>query len=148
MLGQAMSGQRSQRLAQVIRTSAWNRSFDFRMGLRPQRIRLGEQCATRGGNREAPAAFIFHVDRNLHQLAAFKGLEGRSQRGAVHRKQCRDAADRRGFRPVQRHQQRKLAMRETNWTEHIVETSRQSARRTLDVETQTIVTHQMGRGQR
>jgi hypothetical protein len=39
-------------------------------------------------------------------------------------------------------------MRETKWTEHIVETSRQSARRTLHVETQAIVTHKMSRGQR
>lgn len=39
-------------------------------------------------------------------------------------------------------------MRETKWTEHIVETSRQSARRTLHVETQAIVTYQMGSGQR
>ena len=120
---------------------------DLRVGLRPQRKRPGEQGATGGGNREATTTFIFRIDRNLDQLAAFKGLEGRSQRGAVHGKQCRDAADCRGFRPVQRHQQRKLAMRETNRTEHIVETSRQSARRTLDVKTQTIITHQMGRGQ-
>jgi hypothetical protein len=148
MLGQPKSGERSQRLAQIICASARNRSFNFRMGLRPQRIRFGEQGATRGGNRKTAAAFIFGVDRNLHQLAAFKGLEGRGQRGAVHRQQCRDVADRRGFRPVQRHQQRKLAMRETKWTEHIVETSRQSARRTLHVETQAIVTYQMGSGQR
>ena len=148
MLGQPKSGERSQRLAQIICASARNRSFNFRMGLRPQRIRFGEQGATRGGNRKTAAAFIFGVDRNLHQLAAFKGLEGRGQRGAVHRQQCRDAADRRGFRPVQRHPQRKLAMRETKWTEHIVETSRQSARRTLHVETQAIVTYQMGSRQR
>jgi len=148
MLGQPKSGERSQRLAQIICVSPRNRSFDFRMGLRPQRIRFGEQGATRGGNRKTATAFIFGVDRNLHQLAAFKGLEGRGQGGAVHREQCRDAADRRGFRPVQRHQQRKLAMRETKWTEHIVETSRQSARRTLHVETQAIVTYQMGSGQR
>jgi len=38
-------------------------------------------------------------------------------------------------------------MRETERTEHIVETSRQSARRALHVQTQTIVAHQMGRGQ-
>jgi hypothetical protein len=148
MLEQPKSGERSQRLAQIICASARNRSFNFRMGLRPQRIRFGEQGATRGGNRKTAAAFIFGVDRNLHQLAAFKGLEGRGQRGAVHRQQCRDVADRRGFRPVQRHQQRKLAMRETKWTEHIVETSRQSARRTLHVETQAIVTYQVGSGQR
>jgi hypothetical protein len=148
MLGQPKSGERSQRLAQIICASARDRSFDFSMGLRPQWKCLGEQSATRGGNRKAAAAFILGVDRNLHQLAAFKGLEGRGQGGAVHREQCRDAADRRGFRPVQRHQQRKLAMRETKWTEHIVETSRQSARRTLHVETQAIVTYQVGSGQR
>jgi hypothetical protein len=39
-------------------------------------------------------------------------------------------------------------MRETKWTEHIVETSRQSARRTLHVETQAIVKYQVGSGQR
>jgi hypothetical protein len=37
-------------------------------------------------------------------------------------------------------------MRETERTEHIVETSRQSARGALHVKTQTIVTHQMSGG--
>jgi hypothetical protein len=98
-----------------------------------------------------PAAVIarrrlaFRIDRNLHQPAAFKGLEGRGERGAVH-KAVRHAAERRRFRPVQRHQQRKLTMRETERTEHIVETSRQSARGALHVKTQTIVTHQMSGG--
>ena len=39
-------------------------------------------------------------------------------------------------------------MRETERAEHIVETSRQRARRPLHVQAQAIVTHLMGRGQR
>ena len=56
------------------------------------------------------AALVFFVDRNLHQPAPFQRLELGGQRGAVHGEQRGDAADIRRLRPVERHQQRELAV--------------------------------------
>ena len=109
---------------------------------------LAEQRAAGRGDCQTTAAFIFLVDRNLHQSAAFKWFEGRGERGAVHGKQRRDATDVRRFRPVQRHQQRELPMREIERTEHLVETPCQRARRPLHVQAQAGVAHLVCRGKR
>ena len=46
-----------------------------------------------------------------------------------------------GIRPIERHQQRKLALRQPDRTQRIVEAARQRPRRPLHVQAQTIVTN-------
>jgi len=142
------SRQRAQRATQIIGTTPGYQLIDRSVSFLPQWEGPGEECATGSCDCQATAPLIFFVDRNLHQAPAFKGFECRGERGAVHGKQLRDGANGRWFRPVQRHQKRKLPMREIERTEHVVETSRQPARRPLHMQTQAIVTHEMGGGKR
>jgi len=141
------SRQRTQGAAQIIRMEIRHQLVDRSVRFSPKRKSLSEQRAPGCRDCQTMAALILLVDRNLYQPAAFKGFEGSGQRGAVHGKQRRDAADGRRFRPVQRHQQRKLTMRKIERTEHIVKASRQPTRRALHVQAQTVVAHQMGGGE-
>jgi len=99
------SGQRAQGITKIVRVAAWNQSIDFRMRLLPRRKSPSKQRASGRGNRQTTGPLIFLVDRNLHQSATFKRLEGRGQCSAVHGKHGCDAADARRFWTVQRHQQ-------------------------------------------
>src|SRR5215467_134686 len=144
----ACSGERSQCGAQLIGTIAAYRSIDCCVRFLPKWKRFGEQCATCRSDSQTATALVLLVDRNLYQSAAFKKFEGRGQRSAVHGKQISDAANGWRFRPVQRHQQRKLSMGEVERTEHIVEASRQPARGALHVQAQAVVSHQVRGGER
>jgi hypothetical protein len=148
MSGARTSGQRPQRRAQFVRATPRNQSIDFGMGPRPQRKRFGKQRAAGRGDYQMTAAFILLVDRNLHQSAAFKWFEGRGERRAVHGKQRRNTTDVWRFRPVQRHQQGELPMREFERAEHLIEAPCQRARRSLHMQAQAGIAYLACRGKR
>lgn len=143
-----ISGQYPQGRAQRVWPLARNHMLDFSMRARPQRKGSGKQCASARRDRQPPAALVRLVDRNFHQSSAFKGLEGRSQGGAVHCKQFRYAADGWWFRPVQRHQKGKLSVRQIKWTKDVVKATGEGACRALHMQAQAGVTNLMGRGKR
>jgi hypothetical protein len=141
-------GQCAQGVAQIVGTATGHLLLDCRVGLPPQRISLGEQRAASSGNRQPPAALIVLIDRNFYQATAFEWFEVGGKGRAIHCEQGRDTADTWRFRPIQRRQQRKLAMREIERTEHLIETPRQRAGSPLDVQAQTGVAYLMGSGKR
>src|SRR5437870_5262645 len=110
--------QRAQRFTQIVWAPAADQLFGFSMRFLPQWKGLGEQSTAGTGNRQPPAALIFLVDRNLYQPAAFEWFEIGGKGRAVHGKQVRNAADTGWLRPIERHQQRKLPMREIERAEH------------------------------
>ena len=114
----------------------------------PQRVGLHQQRASGCRQGETAAAAILFVDRYFEEPATFERFEVGGQCCAVHREQRRDAAETRGFRPIERHQQRELAVGETERPEHIVETPRQRPGRAMHVQTQATVADHMGRGER
>ena len=140
------SRQRAQGYAQII--CAANQPFEVSMCVFPNRVGLHQQRATRWRQSETPATAIFLVDRNFQKPAPFEWFEiGRESR-AVHREKGRDAAKRRRLWPVERHQQRKLAIGEIERAQYVVETTRQRTGRAVNMQAQAIVTHQVRGGER
>jgi len=140
--------QRAQSGAQPVRAAVGNPLFDFGVRPNPYRICLRKKPASRSRNGQPPAPFVFRIDRNLSQSPAFKGLEGRCKRRAIHREQRRYAADRRRFRPVERHQKGKLTLRKTEGPKDVIEMPCQSPGSALHVQTKAGVAHLMGGGKR
>jgi len=103
-------------------------------GPRPREQRLASRR-----QRQAAAAFVFLVDRDLRETLALKHFEVRGQRCAVHRQQGRNARHAGRLRPVQSVQQRKLTMRDVERPQRFVETARQRPRRPLHMQTQAVI---------
>ena len=140
------SRQRTQGFAQIA--CAADKPFDLAMRIFPDRIRPDQQRATGRRQSKTPITAVFLIDRNLQEPAPFERLEIVRERRPVHGKKGRDAAERRRFGPVERHQQGKLTVSEIEWPQHIVEVARQCTRRPVDMQAQAIVAHQMRGGER
>lgn len=140
------SRQRAQGSTQVA--CAADQPFDLAMRVFPDRIRPGQQRATGRRQSKTPTTAVFLIDRNLQEPPPFERLEIGRERRPVHGKKGRDAAERRRFGPVERHQQGKLTVGEIERPQHIVEAARQCARRPVDMQAQAIVAHQVRGGER
>ena len=140
------SRQRAQCFAQI--TCAADQPFDLGMRILPDRICLGQQRAAGWHQGETPAAAVLLIDRNLQKPAPFERLEiGRKSR-AVHGEQGRNAAERRRFGPVERHQQRELTVGQVERTQHVVEPPRQRAGSAVHMQAQAVVAYQVSGSER
>jgi hypothetical protein len=88
---------------------------------------------------EAAAALVSLVDLHLQEPAPLERLQIGGERAVIHREERRHAADARGLRPVERHQERELATGQAERPQRRVEAPRQGARRPLDMETETAI---------
>ena len=138
--------QRTQGFAQVA--CAADLSFDLPMRIFPDRIRPDQQRATGWRQSKTPATAVFLIDRNLQKPSPFERLEIGRERCSVHGEKGRNAAERRRFGPVKRHQQGKLTAGEIKWPQHIVEAARQRARGPVNMQAQAIVANQVRGGER
>ena len=137
----ARSRQRAQGFTQVA--CAADQAFNLGMSVFPDRIRPDQQRATGRRQSKTPATAVFLVDRNFQKTTPFERLEIGRERCSVHGEKGRNAAERRRFGPVKRHQQGKLTAGEIKWPQHIVEAARQCTRRPVDMQAQAIVAHQV-----
>jgi len=85
---------------------------------------------------------------HLQEAATFERLEIGRQRGAVHGQQSRNIADARRRGPIERHQQRKLALGQPERPQRVVEAPRQRASRPSDMEAKAVVAHMKGKRER
>ena len=140
------SRQRTQGFAQIA--CAADQTLGLAMRVFPDRIRSGQQRATGRRQSKTPITAVFLIDRNLQEPAPFERLEIGCKRRSVHGEKGRDAAERRRFGPVERHQQGKLTVGEIERPQHIVEAARQCARRPVNMQAQAIVAHKVCGGER
>ena len=142
----ARSRQRAQCLAQLARAA--NQPLDLGMCIFPDRVGPGQQRPPGLRQSKTPAAAVLLVDRDFQEAPPFERLEIRRKRGAIQDKQGSDTAECRRLRPIERHQQRELTVGEIERPQDFIEAACQRACRTMNVQTQAGITHQVGRGER
>jgi len=135
-----ISGQRAQRPSQEIGI-AGEEALDGCVLAFPYGNCGKQQSAPGRRERKTAAALVGGIDLDLHEPAPHKRFEIRSQRGAIHGQQIGDARDSGRLRPIERHQQRKLPAGKVERPQRFVEAPRQSASRSLHVQTKARVTH-------
>ena len=142
----APSRQRAQGFAQFPRAA--NQLLDLGMCLFPDRIGFGQQRTSGQRQSKTPATPVLLVDGDFQETASRERFEVGRDCGSVHGEKGSDASECRRLRPVERHQQRKLTVRQLERPQHVVKTTRQCARRAMHVQAEAIVSHQMGGGER
>lgn len=113
-------GKRAQVLTQTFRIAVGNHFFDCVMGPLPHRNGARELAAAFRSEDQDAAAPIAGVELDPNETAAFERLQGRCQRGAVHRQQCGNGADGGRLWAIQRHKKRKLAVRQANRAQGLI----------------------------
>ncbi len=126
---------REQTTPEPIRITVLELGLDIAMRLFPDRHCRGQQSLSLRCQEEAPAAAIETIWRDFDQAATLQRLECRGQRGAIHGKEIGHCRDRRRLRPVQRHHERELAVRQLERPQGLIEAAGQGARRPLHVKT-------------
>ena len=137
------SRNRQQILPQPLSVAFREQRLDFLARALPNRRSLDKQSHPRRREPDSLAAPVVRIGDNLDQsppLQRFQ-LRGR-ERGSVHGQQRGHRTHRRRRRPVQGHQQRKLAVRQAKMPECLIESPRQRPRRPLRVKTKTRVPNQ------
>ena len=114
------------------------------MGLAPNRDGGRQQFSASTGQAETAAALVSLVNRDLDQPATLERLQIGGYGRAIHRQQPRNITDSRRLRPIKRHQQRKLAIRQIERAKRLVKPPRYCTRRALKVQTQAVVANQEG----
>jgi hypothetical protein len=110
---------------------------------------------------DAPRDLVFTAFTDPKHLAQWWGPNGFTtttsafdfrpiggQGRAVHRQQRRDVFHVRRFRPIERHQQRKLTLLQIERPEGVIEAPCQSACGALDVQAQAMIAHMQRQGER
>jgi hypothetical protein len=138
-----MSVEFLQRSAQSIGTRLGQSLLGFGMRLRPHRCSGDKERPSGRRQNQSSAAFVRFVHFDLDQAAAFERLERGRERRAIHRKQVSNVADARRIGAIERYQQRKLTLRQTERAQRVVEAPRQRPRRPLDVKAKAIVANMM-----
>jgi hypothetical protein len=100
----------------------------------------GQQRSAARRKQQSPAALVSFVHGDFHKAAAFKRFEIGGERGAIHGEESRNVAEARRLSAIERHQQRKLALRQIERPQRIVKAPGQRARGPLYVETKAAVT--------
>src|SRR5664279_722291 len=95
-----VSRQRAQPVAHGVRSTGGYLPFSLGVRPLPQREGLAQHGAAGGGERQAAAALVLLVDRDLHQVTPLQRFEIGGERGAVHGEQRGHAADACRFRAV------------------------------------------------
>ena len=124
----------------IVRTAA-QFGFDLAVFSFPDWQRLCQQASPLRCQHQAARSAVRGVDLDLEKATPPKRFEICSNGRSVHCEQRRDAADRRGIRLVQRHQERKLSVCESHGLQRIVETTGNEPCGALQVQTQACVAH-------
>jgi hypothetical protein len=127
--------------AQRVGAAAGEQALGLRMRALPYGCGGGQQCSAARRQQEAPAPLIGAVHRDFHEAAAFERLKVGGECRAIHSEERRNVADARRLGAIERHQQRKLALRQIERPQRIVKAPRQSACGPLDVQTKAAVTN-------
>jgi hypothetical protein len=101
-----------------------------------------KQTATFVGEPQDAAASIVWVWRHFDQAATFKGLQSGSERGSIHCEQRRYWPHGWRLGAIEGHQERKLAVGQFEGAQCVVEAPRQGTRGTLNVKTETAISHE------
>jgi hypothetical protein len=115
--------------------------FELGVGLAPDWSRLGQQLATSSSELHDSASAVGWARGDSKQPATRKRLERCGEGRSVHGEDLGNVSHARRVRPVQRHHQRELAVGEVEWTEGLVEASRQRPCRPLSAEAQAMIAH-------
>lgn len=140
----AISGERLQALAKFVGIPTGNEVLDFMMGALPNRNGASEQTFSLGGESQDTISAIRGVLGNFDQPSAFQWFQSCCQGGPIHGEQRGHGAHRRWFRPIQRHEQRKLSVGQVKGTQDLVESARQCAGGPLHMKAETAIPNQQG----
>lgn len=133
-----------QTLAELVGISIRNEVLDLMVRALPNGDGASEQTFPFGREDQNTAAPIRWVLGDFDQAAAFKGLQCSGEGGAIHGKKRRHGAHGWRFRPIQRHEQGKLSIGQTEGTQNVIESPRQRAGCALHMKTETAVPNQEG----
>jgi len=139
---QAELGQSAQIIPQALGISIRKQAFYLPMRTLPNRHGRSQQTPAFPGQRHQTAATIQWIGRNFDQSAPLQRFQRRSQRGAIHSQQRRYSAHGRRLGPVQRHQQRKLAIGEIERPQGLIEAPRQCPGSPLHMQAEAAIANQ------
>lgn len=111
----------------------------LRLGLRPERHCDDKRCSARWRKVQSPAAPVRRIDCHFKQATPSERLEIGGERRPVHAEQFRNLAQIWRKRPVERHQQRELPIRQLRRPQRLVVTACHGARGALQMKAKAIV---------
>ena len=112
----------------------------------PDREGFGEQSSAGWGESQDTGAAVVWVGSYGEQAAALKRLQRGGEGGSIDGEQRGDSGHRDGAGPVQRHEQRELAVSEAERAEGVVEAAGEDAGGSLEVEAEAVVANVDGVG--
>jgi hypothetical protein len=115
--------------------------FDLSVLSFPDWQRLSQHASPLRCEDQPARTAVLGVDSDLEKATPLERFEICGNGRSVHCQQRRDASDSRGIRLIQRHQECKLSVCESNALQRIVEATRNQARGSLQVQAQARVAH-------
>ena len=138
------SAQRPQILEQPIGITAGNEFFDLGVRALPRRQRLAEQFAPLRGEFQEAAAPVRRISDHFDQPAPLQRFQRCGQSRPVHSQQGSHRSHGRWLGTVERHEEGKLAIGQSEGAQGVIEQPAEDARRPLHMETKAGIPYKEG----
>jgi len=135
-------GECPQVAAQAIGVAVLQPRFNFQVGSLPDRRSVGEQSPALWRQTQPSTTPVSRIWAHLDQAAPLQRLECGGQGGAIHGQQRGHRPHARRLRTIQRHEQRELAVGQTERPQCLVEMPCHRPSRPLHVQTEATIANQ------